>query len=382
MTSSLPKSVFEGLGDVREKYTDETSQNFILSRTYPVAFNAEHITQAPSYQRGREFKFNTHLDAAVVVLRHLYSMVAPDYRSSDCYPDEESRCPLLRFIWADFRDTSEASLKAQCVIRYEMQLADDPEGQASIFKLFENKAMWDTLWSRMPFRLYHDTVLGKAPRQKKWKCIDHHESIIQHTLVKWDGTKPLGDYIGGHFGHRKFDDGDEMVYIFNNPAIIRVRYQHKAQAQGPAKYADIRQIYIKHYRFKHEERDGDHYVVKSKSEERKLYTLVAVVRCSNDGREGDRIRLYSMIGSPLSLPIGLEEYVGTYWNLGDLPADRPYLLFYARAPPEPITGLHEEPIARRPADAEALINSIIAGSTRLNTKGGPSASTTKPTPPS
>ncbi|KAI0107900.1 hypothetical protein GGR51DRAFT_515487 [Nemania sp. FL0031] len=361
MTSTLPEHLFDHLDDIRDKYEDdEYFQNFLLSRTYPHEFSTWLVATAPS----DKFKFNINLDAAVVILRHLYSMVNTFTRYHEQTKVQEKSHPILRFIWADFQDDSDESVKAQSVIRHEMQVLDDPSGQATVYDLLERHAMWNTLWARKPFQLFHPTVLGRPQGAKKWDIIKHHPDIVKSSLVRWDGAQPLGDRISGMFGQgvsRK--TGSQFVYMFNDPAIIRVRYEHTAQEQSPATYEDLRHIYIHPHRRKHRknEKDEDVFIKdKETQEERVLYTLVAIVRCSRQADEADRIRLYSVIGSPLSLPIALKQYVGKYWNLGDADPGRVYLLFYANAPPDIITGQHGEPIAREQPDTAQLIRDMKA----------------------
>ncbi|KAI1145816.1 hypothetical protein F4825DRAFT_473448 [Nemania diffusa] len=376
MTSTLPESFYDNLDDLRAKHKDDqSSQNFALTRTYPATFSIKSVEKAPSRQQLHTFKFNTNFDAAIVVLRHLYSMIHLSFRSDEDMQAEERNHPLLRLIWADFQDTSDASITAQSNIRYEMQMLDDPQGQVSVLELLERPAMWATLWKRAPFQLFHQTILGRAKGAQGWHVIEHHKSIIEHSLVRWDGARPLGDRISGLFGQRVSRETEEQfVYLFNNPAILRVRYQHAAQGQAPATYQDLRQIYIRHSRRAYEDRDGQGFLVKAKTEERCLYTLVAVVRCSNQAGEGDRIRLYSNIGHAISLPIGLKEYVGTYWNLGDSIPNLTYLLFYARAPPDSITGHHNEPIARKPVNVNSTIKAMKASIIPKGTGAGEGSS--------
>ncbi|KAI0414993.1 hypothetical protein F5X98DRAFT_347661 [Xylaria grammica] len=359
MTSKLPEHLFAGIGDVREKHTDRLAQTFALSRTYPPPFTRRDARDAPSYQEGRQFTFNLNFDAATVVLRHLYSTINANYRHSESIAREELNHPLLRFMWADFE--SRSSSAAQNILRHEMQCADDPEGKITVSELFERPAMWNSLWARRPFRLTHPDVLGRPRGAKAWDVIPPEDTVVEDSLVAWEGAGDLGDHISSRFG--RFSDaetGDQFVYSFGHPAIIRVRYQHTAQGQPLATYRDLRQIHVTSRQLK-VVREGPFTTARAvpeKDTERVLYTLVAVVRCSDQAGEADRIRLYSVIGQPISLPTSFNKYVGTYWNVGD-PEDpgRPYLLFYARAPGD-FSGLHEEPIAHKEMGVGALNNAL------------------------
>ncbi|KAI1127142.1 hypothetical protein F5Y10DRAFT_293137 [Nemania abortiva] len=276
MTSTLPEHLFENLGDIRDKYKDNPSlQNFALSRTYPRKFSTNALVNAPSYEEDTDFKFNTNFDAAVVVIRHLYSMVnGSDLRNEQMDKEEKSH-PILRFIWADFEDTSDASITAQAVIRYEMQALDDPDGRLTVFALLERPAMWNGLWVRKAFQLYHSNALGRPQGTDEWNVMEHHPSITQKSLVKWNGAQPLGDHISSLFLQRVHKDtGARLLLMFNDPAIIRVRYQHTARDQTPATYEHLRQIYVNPHRLKNEKQNGCSVLVKATPDERIPYTLI------------------------------------------------------------------------------------------------------------
>ncbi|TGJ84442.1 hypothetical protein E0Z10_g4294 [Xylaria hypoxylon] len=306
--------------------------------------------------------FNLNFDAAIVVLRHLNSHVHADYRHSDSIVKEELCHPILRFVWADLE--SESSVVAQIILRYEMQVVDDPKGEITLFKLFESPAMWNSLWAREPFRLFHPTILGRPRDGMKWKVVRAHASIIEESLVKWNGAKGLADHISSLFCRTvHVETGHQFVEMFNDPAIIRVLYKHTAEGQAPATYQDLREIHIAPRRITQSKDDLTQLVrlAPEDDKERVRYTLVAVVRCSGQAEEADRIRLYSVIGHPMSLPTGLNKYVGTYWNIGDAnDPGRAYLLFYAQAPPDPISGLHGEPMAHKQSNVKSVIKAVKA----------------------
>ncbi|KAI0965694.1 hypothetical protein F4678DRAFT_467373 [Xylaria arbuscula] len=379
MTSTLPDNLFDNIGDLRKKYPDDFVQSFALSRTYPAQFSIHNANHAPSYRPKDQlnFKYNLNLDAAVVVLRHLYSMVLQ--RQSDTITRDELSHPILRFIWADFED--ESSIAAQTILRFEMQTLDDPQGKMTIFDLFERPAMWNTIWSREPFLLYHPRVLARPKNATMWKVIDHNKGVSKKSLVQWDGANDLGAKISSLFCRSShIPTGDQFVEMFNDPAIIRVRYKHTAQHQPPATYQDLREILVAPRRIKPAENDFATLVRLSPEEdsERIRHTLVAVVRCSGQAEEADRFRLYSVTGQPMSLPITARDYVGIEWNIGDIEdPGRVYLLFYTRSLPTPITGQHGEPIARRTPD---MISKIMAmkKSILLKSEEGSSASTSAP----
>ncbi|KAI0474533.1 hypothetical protein F4859DRAFT_481118 [Xylaria cf. heliscus] len=259
-----------------------------------------------------------------------------------------------------------------------MQAIDDPQGRVTVFELFERPAMWNSLWAREPFQLFHPTVFGRPRGAGEWKVIKNQASVVEESLVDWDGSNSLGDHISNLFGRStNRQTGDEFVEMFNDPAIIRVRYKQASDSRSPATYQDLRQIYITPRRMKQADH-GPCTLVRAapdKDEERVPYTLMAIVLCSGQAGEADRIRLYSVVGHPLSLPIRLNKYVGTYWNMGDVDdAGRIYLLFYGRAPPDPISGQHEEPIARKEPNAKSLIKAMKASTISMSTKAGDSSS--------
>ncbi|KAI8631397.1 hypothetical protein F5Y19DRAFT_493294 [Xylariaceae sp. FL1651] len=347
MTTTLPDSLFAALGDLRVKYAgSEITQNLVLMRTYPSPFSNTRATQAPSYTAN--IKFNTNFDAAVVILRHLYHTVAIRFRGDkketlkelcEDLEKEERDHPLLRFIWADFEDTSDAAVAAQAILRYEMQKADDPEGRATVSSLLENGAMPQGV--------------------EKWKVIPHGDSIGEDGLVRWDGSLPLGQHIGDMFGiYIDKAQGHKFRYSFNYPAVIRVRYAHTNKSKPPAMYKDLSRIEICTHKLV-DESDGDKVILTECNKELMTYTLVAVVRCSNDqSREADRIRLYDVIGNPLSLPMTMKDYTGTYWNLGD--PNCVFMLFYAQALARPITGQRGGPVAYKVPNTKAIMKEMRA----------------------
>ncbi|KAI1345847.1 hypothetical protein F5Y01DRAFT_40380 [Xylaria sp. FL0043] len=363
MTSKLPESLFADIGDLRQKYEkDEMAQSFALSRTYPPQFSNEEAVGAPSYKRGSEhlFKFNLNFDAAVVVVRHLYSVIGLQHRQSEAMTTEEQNHPILRLIWADFEDESGAA--ALSILRHEMQVRDDPKGTMTVFQLFEQPAMWKSLWAKPPFQLFHPTLLGKLRGATEWQIIKHHADIEEESLVEWDGTDTLGAYISTLFGQTiDPETGSEFVESFNYSAIIRVRYKHTTSSRPPATYQDLRRIQIAPRRLKRDSNNPNVMVraAAAQDDERVAYTLIAVVRCADPGTESDRIRLYNVVGQPLSLPISLHAYVGTRWNIGDATdPNRVYLLFYAQTPLDPISGQNEEPIARTELNTGRLIDAM------------------------
>ncbi|KAI1302452.1 hypothetical protein F5Y03DRAFT_209170 [Xylaria venustula] len=378
MTSKLPEHLFDDIGDVRKKYADDVlAQNFVLQRTYPLQFKNRNAERAPSYRPEPKFKFNLNFDAAVVVLRHLYSMILVDLRNSDRIATDELSHPILRFMWADFED--ESSVAAQTILRYEMQTLDDPRGDMTVFQLFERPAMWDSIWNREPFRLYHQHVFGRPKDAAEWTIIENQEDVVEESLVEWNGAKDLGDEISSLFGQSvDIETGDEYVEMFNDPAIIRVRYQHTAPGRPPATYQDLRQILIAPRRIRRDENNPARFfrINPEEDSERVTYTLVAVVRCSDQAGQADRIRLYSMAGHPCSLPMALKDYVGTQWNIGQLnDQGRAYLLFYARAFTNAISGQDVVPIARKEPNASSLIKKMrVSGKDSLGPATGEGSS--------
>ena len=106
--------------------------------------------------------------------------------------------------------------------------------------------------------------------------------------------------------------------MFNNLAIIRVRYRHNNNTQPHAVYESLRRIGVCPPRMHIEERGNRHTIrmtALEADEERVAYTLVAVVRCrSHDPdeiEEADRVRLYNIFGQHQSFPTDLHGYFGT-----------------------------------------------------------------------
>jgi hypothetical protein len=273
----------------------------------------------------------------------------------------EERHPLLRFVWATFNNPSEENVAAQSIIRYEMQKGDDPTGTKSVYQILERLSLWRTLWSRKPFFLFYPEVYRRRKGMGTWDAYKHEDGIGEHHLIRWDGSQPLAERISDMFGTYETKDGtEERMYLWDDPDIIRVRYQHAAQDRPPATYDELRRIMVCPRRVRDEGRSGKDFVVTLPSPEedteRIPYTLIGVVFCSNKLGECDRIRLYQTFGNPIHMPMRLKNITGTQWNLGDSSdPGRVYMLFYTPGFQRQPTLSHNDPIARKKPEEGRLI---------------------------
>ncbi|KAI0004729.1 hypothetical protein F4779DRAFT_621319 [Xylariaceae sp. FL0662B] len=353
--------IFQGLMDLREKYPgDVMAQNFALMRTYPVQFSKRDAEKAPSHSADVRMPDTGNLDAAVILLRHLYHVVALRYRGDSdtssevlCQKmtEEESTHPLLQFVWVDFED--EAGAEKQSIVRYEM-LKDAPDGKATVYGLLENESMWKTLWRREPFLLYHPTILKKPRGAAEWDVVPCEDTVglVKESLVSWDGAGNLGDRISGLFDSLADDETNaEFLFPFSDPAVIRVKYDHTTN-EGRKSWEDLKTITMDPNRLE--------------NNKPVTYALIASARCAKtpDGSEelgADRIRLFDVLGQPLILPMEMKHCASTYWSTGQ-GVGCMCLLFYARKMARDTSGGHELEV---PSKADNLRTTIKAMKTSL-----------------
>ncbi|KAI0018533.1 hypothetical protein F4780DRAFT_794519 [Xylariomycetidae sp. FL0641] len=243
------KQLFASLQDVRDKYPrSEGEQNYELVNTIPALF------------RGVGKESASCLDATVVLLCHLYHVVALRYRGrklevadaeasatsakvEEVMRQEEEKHPLLRFIWTTLEGLSPDAKTAQMKLRFEIR-RKMPQN-ADIEQFLEHESMYATLWQRTPFLLFDDTMLWKPSDQPGWNmgpCRDVL-AIARRSLIRWNGEQDLAPYIS-HLCNITYHDRAQSMdfrFFFNHPAVIRVHYAHEAPRQ-PWTYEELRTV--------------------------------------------------------------------------------------------------------------------------------------------
>jgi hypothetical protein len=361
----LCDKLFGPLADLRFKYVgEELSQNLLLQRTYPAPYKAKDAMQAPTFNELRQPRDTSCLDGAVVLLRHLYSIVAIRYRA-DSDHSQESLCqemqreelehPILRFIWCDFEDADGHA--AQSVVRYHIQKDIEPS-QATIEHFLQSEDMVRTLWSREPFLFYHPEVVAKRREATAWRTLAYTNkpSPAKNSLVEWNGEGELGDVISDKVGMFQSSDKKTLCrYSFGQPAIIRVRYDRNSTAPNKT-YGDLWSVTFNTKKLKEEPGTEQPCFIEGK--DMITYNLIAIARlASADKGERQMIRLYDVFGEAIGLPVKCKNYAGAKWKLGE--PNVPYLLYYAQAPPRQMPDRHGQEIAPKPDNVKSALEDIM-----------------------
>lgn len=383
--------ICEGLGDLRIKFSgNEMAQNLALRRSFPALLSQRAIQRMATYQGGNwtESHWVNGLSGAIVLLRHLYSMIAMRYRGDETTSDmetmekmrqEEKENYLLRIVWAYADNRPDFDITGK--VRGHILKHHDTDEVPSIFNLLENPSMWNTIWNRPPLRLYHRVVLGRRRGERDWvqHALGDMVGWAEEGLILWDGDGSLGEWISQRFGITFYEKQMcDFRHAFGDPAIIRVLYRHRSNV--PAKrYHDLKQIKFDPRRPRQKvDDDGKMTLVEeADSEERVVYNLVAVVKCldpqssSNNEDKDDRIRLYERHGQAIMLPMSCNKFTGIQWEIGSGSYPLPdYLLYYAQTPPVDARGGHGEEIAPKPEGLKALIEEMKVSRIPTNSRGG------------
>ncbi|OTA56760.1 hypothetical protein K449DRAFT_437600 [Hypoxylon sp. EC38] len=327
MASSSHRIAFEKLGDLRMKYPDsEDQQNYALAMQFPRRYNWR-VGQGDQKTLGvgrYSEKEVCALDAVIIVLRRLLAIVSWEHRGVD------DRNPFACMIWADLAD--EDGVEAQHQARFAIlnRFQEILEGRPICFlNLMENEVMWETFWSLPALKLWHPTVLARKENpanelEKKWTKaeIEDPGNLIKVALIKYRGHKALGDYVTER----------------NEPAVLRVLYDHQDDDTSPKVWNDLKRIGVNSHR---------------------LFRDEQVVRLGKD--ENDRIRLYDINGRCIQLPNQTLNYSGTEWRLGS-PNDR-YLLYYTPEPPRPLVGGDDNEVSYRPTNVKTFFSEAMTAIT-------------------
>ncbi|KAI0480030.1 hypothetical protein GGR56DRAFT_686940 [Xylariaceae sp. FL0804] len=346
-TEKESDELFAGINDLRDRYPgQELVQDFALSRSYPAKFSYHRAAGgADPASIDRDIGPAEYVDIAVMILRHLYQMVALSHRGDRHASSEALRAemsadehahPLLRLLWADFDD--EGGFDQQSVVRYEILKRTSPD-RRTVAGLLESEQMWKTLWSRAPFLLHQQVGFGRLRGSHLWEegPLVERAKQAEYCRIIWEGQGDLADHIGAYSG-RRVDGDNEILFSFGAPAVIRIDYRHAADA--PAKtHADLKRIAVPIKRYHLDETDGETHLIETV--DTLHYVLIAVVRCAGGEERGDRMRLWDRYGHVMAHPISMKNMMGTYWRLGD-PNAR-FLLFYCPSIGS-MTGFSEEEV--------------------------------------
>ncbi|KAI0376527.1 hypothetical protein F5Y04DRAFT_292683 [Hypomontagnella monticulosa] len=326
---------FSKLGDVRVKYAEDVAaQNFILNRCFPDKYDQDAAREYSDWDENVQVRPQTinSVEAAIVVMRHLFTFVGPAWR------DGSDGNPLEAMIWADLAD--DENVKEQTMARYAIIkkfYEEDPDNTLDFFSLTECEAMWDSVWKRRPFLFWHPLVLQNV-KENKWEVVEYKvpRKLARVSRFQYRGDGTLSDFISKGLGQFWNEESQAKYYWqIDNPVIIRVYYDHKPAYGPPKGFDELNRLSINPKRLKKVGEDKMAYY--REETQRMEYQLVAVVRLAGED-DGDRIRLYGDDGKSITLPSSLgRRFGGTEWRLGEV--DAKYMLYYALSRPGQATGV-------------------------------------------
>ncbi|KAI1134684.1 hypothetical protein F5Y05DRAFT_421875 [Hypoxylon sp. FL0543] len=346
MSTESQSPSHDTLGDLREKYAgNEYAQNFVLSLHYPVPYDGKIPLDNDDVNS---------LDAAIVVLRHLFAQVSADGR------DGWDGNPLERMIWAVLGEPSGREEQSRARFEILKTCKERVEGlqAATFFNLMENRLMWDTVWKRLVFMFWHPQIVEMVDGADSFELVEfcgEPSQLAMEGLIEYEGQGTLSDFLSNQLGVKR-DEETKTSYLwhFNDPVILRVAYVHNPANGEPKTFKDLARISINPHRFKKSEEDGSFiYSYDSEDPERVAYVLVAAVCCQNRQDSTDRIRLYRITGQPIAFAAdSIGRFGGDQWKLGQ--KETRYMLYYALTPAGVPSDVVQEEIAPRRLEPTVL----------------------------
>ncbi|KAI1812524.1 hypothetical protein GGS20DRAFT_557791 [Poronia punctata] len=357
--------LFAQAGDIR-KY-DIQYQNFLLQKTFPADFDIRYVEPTlkhvdPKLSVDPKFVFNNSWNVATMIIRHIYHCIPPRHRGyaegeedkaqaarvAALIKEQEDNFPFLRFTWVEL---SRETWNVQSAIRYLIQKEHDPLGQMKAIDILESPELLRSLWCRDEFQLQSPYWFVKDKDKEEWH-LEIRNNLMENEVLRWDGSVPLADYIHTKFRTLKSTTGRLYINRWNNPNIIRVRYEHTSTT-APFRFDALRRLVLSPDRLVEKSRKGALVDLEiDKTDYEAPYTLIAVVLCARAETERDMIRLYNVFGMPEPFSVDLE---GMAWLEGDIgDPGRAYMLFYAHGPPQPLVLRDNRPVATPSPRIEAL----------------------------
>ncbi|KAI0440097.1 hypothetical protein F4803DRAFT_578036 [Xylaria telfairii] len=337
-----PMASSNELGDIRQKYPgDNLRQNYALQHLHPVTFSAKKARDSVTGWADKEFKDEEiqALDIVIMLLRHLFSFVAPEHRQEDTNP-------FAKMIWADVGRDMTRSAQTQERARILLKFSSDSETTTlaiDAHNLLENEPMWRTIWNMPAFLLFEPRIMACPVEGGQWVEAEPIPGtfLSRNSQVHYSGSGDLGECISDNFGTRLVEeDGFKYHWQAAYHVAMRVLYDTTAPDSQAKGFDELREIFVNTYRYKPTGEEGR---ARYDPDHRDRYTLAAVVRMMNrhEPRSRDLVRLYNDIGYYQPLPLTMQKAFTTEgkmaseeWRLGEL--GYKYMLFYITAPEDPV----------------------------------------------
>lgn len=328
------------LVDLREKISDEGAQNLILGKQIPRENSGKSLENAKL--DAHEFKAYEYgsLDAAICVLRHLFAHIGAEWREGN------DNNPLESMVWADL---NESSGPAQSCVRYHiLKHLRTLGGNVTLNyeQIMENKTMFETVWVRDAFMLWHRAVYERRYGSKIWTQVEFKKlpKLAELSKIKYNGKGDLGELISSKFGRENMEEEElDLHWQSNSPSIIRVLYDNTESESMTRSFNELARITVDGQRLDEEVDDQGRtrLLLKPGVKDTIKYQLIASVRLGNSYDQKDRIRLYRIDGEPIRHTATLlGRFAGVKWNIGD---NARFMLYYAQELPNRPSGGREPP---------------------------------------
>ncbi|KAK5629199.1 hypothetical protein RRF57_004914 [Xylaria bambusicola] len=327
---------YNGLGDIRTRYgDDELAQNKALVDLYPVKFSERVAVEGVEGWKKGAFRNGEmeSLDIVIILLRHLFSMIASEHR-------QENTNPFAKMIWADLGTPAtrdEQSRERARIILNFINSHYTYNRSIDAWNFLENETMWASIWEMPAFRLWDSIVMTLNTENGTWRrtSVGRGLSLGRYSSVYYAGLEDLGERVSSEFITRRDADAREKHQWQAGPhVILRVRYDAKAPGAQSKSFDQLRVIKVRPYRVETMKDANGLEFVGTNRRHFIYFTLVGVVRMKDPAEPGssDLLRLYGGDGHRSRMPPALQERVCPEkdWELGEL--GWRYILFYARCP--------------------------------------------------
>ncbi|KAM0816398.1 putative USP domain-containing protein [Seiridium cardinale] len=266
------------------------------------------------------------LNIMLIVLRHVFSFIPWDFRSSRLMQEAELKNPIFGLAWqAVAAEPEYLSAQAKIASLFATQGQPLPKFR----DLLEHDIMISTLFSHPDFGLWEPQTWAIPPTAspRAWHR-DHvftAKEVAQKSIVRWDGKVDLPNCLEKKFGSYK-DPLNQWVYLHlcNKPAFMFVAYED--DGSNGHDFADLQTLSINVEGWHVE--PGVSPVLKTMAVK---YTLIAAVRMSSGTNPRESVRLYALTGGSLVPPASasISKVTSTVWHIGRR-ADS-YMLVYAKS---------------------------------------------------
>ncbi|KAI0010042.1 hypothetical protein F4779DRAFT_326853 [Xylariaceae sp. FL0662B] len=262
------------------------------------------------------------LAVLVALLRVIYCQIPTDERATELAREQESANPILRLAWLAIESPPSSEYLRLWDRIHDLFGSKAGEPEPSCLDLMESDAMLSTFWSRPEFLLYQTRARRLSEPSGEWVEVRSHEppNVAKHSLVRYDGSKPLGECVSQLFGCFRNDAGNLLTRLSNTPDSLRVLYT--PTTSQAARFKDLVEFQLNSLQWReNEERTG--YTLQ---EERERYVLMAAVRLRPTDSASDFFRAFSLAGGAV-VPLAESAIIDRVWRIG-----RPgssYILVYA-----------------------------------------------------